>query len=211
MENNELNGAASTGGGSLLNRRDVLRGSGVLAAGMVGSAILSACSGGGKVVGSGSTSSPSAKTFQNLVVSEPSPPTSFDPAVSTANVGVFQEMYEGLLGLTPDESTVFPALASEMLRRVDDVTWQATLRDDRTFTNGKPIKPTDVKYSWDRIKSASLGSAYTEYLEFIQSVTVTGKINRKDFGLSWHGVTETGSLIVSDDVRIHVGLEFVKG
>ena len=38
----------------------------------------------------------------------------------------------------------------------------------------------------------------------------TTKINRKDFGLTWHGVTETGSLIVSDEVRVHVGLEFVK-
>src|SRR6202012_1712805 len=42
-------------------------------------------------------------------------------------------------------------------------------------------------------------------------IVVSGKINRKEFGLSWHGVTETGSLIVSDDVRLHVGLEFVKG
>jgi polyisoprenoid-binding protein YceI len=41
-------------------------------------------------------------------------------------------------------------------------------------------------------------------------ITASGKINRKDFGLVWHGVTETGSLIVSDEVRIHVGLEFVK-
>jgi polyisoprenoid-binding protein YceI len=41
-------------------------------------------------------------------------------------------------------------------------------------------------------------------------ITATGKINRKIFGLSWNGVTETGSLIVSDEVRIHVGLEFVK-
>ena len=41
-------------------------------------------------------------------------------------------------------------------------------------------------------------------------ITASGKINRKDFGLSWHGVTETGSLIVSDEVRVHVGLEFVK-
>lgn len=41
-------------------------------------------------------------------------------------------------------------------------------------------------------------------------ISVNGKINRKDFGLTWHGVTETGSLIVSDDVRIHINLEFVK-
>ena len=42
-------------------------------------------------------------------------------------------------------------------------------------------------------------------------ITITGKINRKDFGLTWSGATETGSLIVSEDVKIHVGLEFVKG
>ncbi len=41
-------------------------------------------------------------------------------------------------------------------------------------------------------------------------ITISGKINRKDFGLTWNGATETGSLIVSEDVRIHVGLEFVK-
>jgi len=41
-------------------------------------------------------------------------------------------------------------------------------------------------------------------------ISVNGKINRKEFGLSWHGVTETGSLVVSDDVRLHVNLEFVK-
>ena len=41
-------------------------------------------------------------------------------------------------------------------------------------------------------------------------ITITGKINRKDFGLTWSGATETGSLIVSEDVRLHVALEFVK-
>jgi polyisoprenoid-binding protein YceI len=41
-------------------------------------------------------------------------------------------------------------------------------------------------------------------------ITITGKINRKDFGLTWSGTTETGSLIVSEDVRLHVALEFVK-
>lgn len=42
-------------------------------------------------------------------------------------------------------------------------------------------------------------------------ITITGKINRKDFGLTWSGATETGSLIVSEDVKIHVALEFIKG
>lgn len=40
--------------------------------------------------------------------------------------------------------------------------------------------------------------------------TVSGKINRKEFGLVFHAVTETGSVVLSDEVRIHVGLEFIK-
>jgi polyisoprenoid-binding protein YceI len=41
-------------------------------------------------------------------------------------------------------------------------------------------------------------------------ITVSGKINRKEFGLQFHAVTETGGLVLGDEVRIHVGLEFIK-
>jgi len=41
-------------------------------------------------------------------------------------------------------------------------------------------------------------------------ITVSGKINRKEYGLQFHAVTETGSLVVGDEVRIHLGLEFIK-
>lgn len=40
--------------------------------------------------------------------------------------------------------------------------------------------------------------------------TVTGKISRKDFGLTWNAVTEAGSIVVSDDVRINVELQLIK-
>jgi len=40
--------------------------------------------------------------------------------------------------------------------------------------------------------------------------TITGKINRKDFGLQWNAVTETGGVVVGDDVRVHANLEFIK-
>jgi len=42
-------------------------------------------------------------------------------------------------------------------------------------------------------------------------ITVSGKINRKEFGVQFHAVTETGGLVLSDEVRIHVALEFIKG
>jgi len=40
--------------------------------------------------------------------------------------------------------------------------------------------------------------------------SVNGKINRKDFGLKWHAVTEAGGLVASDDVRIHCNIELIK-
>jgi polyisoprenoid-binding protein YceI len=41
--------------------------------------------------------------------------------------------------------------------------------------------------------------------------TVSGKINRKEFGLTWHMTTDAGGVVLGDDVKIHVALEFVKG
>ncbi|HEU4551849.1 MAG TPA: YceI family protein [Chitinophaga sp.] len=40
--------------------------------------------------------------------------------------------------------------------------------------------------------------------------TVSGKINRKDFGLNWSAVTEAGGVVVGDDVRINCEIELVK-
>lgn len=40
---------------------------------------------------------------------------------------------------------------------------------------------------------------------------VNGKINRKDFGLTWHMTTDAGGIVLGDDVRIHVALELIKG
>ena len=40
---------------------------------------------------------------------------------------------------------------------------------------------------------------------------VNGKVNRKDFGLSWSAVTEAGNLVVADDVKLHFNIEAIKG
>ncbi|MGZ3874788.1 MAG: YceI family protein [Mucilaginibacter sp.] len=39
---------------------------------------------------------------------------------------------------------------------------------------------------------------------------VTGKINRKDFGLTWDGVTEAGSIVVGEDIKLLINLQFAK-
>lgn len=39
---------------------------------------------------------------------------------------------------------------------------------------------------------------------------VTGKINRKDFGMTFNGLTEAGHIAVSDEVKIEINLEMHK-
>ncbi len=40
--------------------------------------------------------------------------------------------------------------------------------------------------------------------------TITGKINRKDFGLNWNAALEAGGVMVSEEVRIHCEIQLVK-
>lgn len=40
---------------------------------------------------------------------------------------------------------------------------------------------------------------------------ISGKINRKDFGLNWNAVTEAGGIVVSDEVKLHINAELAKG
>jgi polyisoprenoid-binding protein YceI len=40
--------------------------------------------------------------------------------------------------------------------------------------------------------------------------SVTGKISRSDFGMSFGAVTETGGLLLGDEVKITANVQFVK-
>ena len=40
--------------------------------------------------------------------------------------------------------------------------------------------------------------------------TLSGKINRKDFGLTWNAALETGGVMVSDEVRLSAEIQLVK-
>ncbi len=40
--------------------------------------------------------------------------------------------------------------------------------------------------------------------------SLSGKINRKDWGLNWNAALETGGVLVSDDVRLNAEVQFVR-
>lgn len=39
---------------------------------------------------------------------------------------------------------------------------------------------------------------------------ITGKINRKDYGLKWNALTEAGGAVVSDEVRLLINAQMIK-
>jgi polyisoprenoid-binding protein YceI len=54
------------------------------------------------------------------------------------------------------------------------------------------------------------GIATDPYGNVKAGFSLHGKINRKDFGLTWNAPTETGGLLVSEEVKIHAEIQLVK-
>ena len=54
------------------------------------------------------------------------------------------------------------------------------------------------------------GSAADFYGNTKAGFEVTGKINRKEFGLTWDGVTEAGSIVVGEDIKLFANVQFAK-
>ncbi|MNF11430.1 YceI-like domain protein [compost metagenome] len=41
-------------------------------------------------------------------------------------------------------------------------------------------------------------------------LSIEGKINRKDWGLNWNSALETGGVLVGEEVKLNIELQFVK-
>lgn len=54
------------------------------------------------------------------------------------------------------------------------------------------------------------GKAKDGYGNTKVGLEVTGKLNRKDFGLNWNAVIEGGGLTVSDEVKLIANLQFIQ-
>ncbi len=54
------------------------------------------------------------------------------------------------------------------------------------------------------------GVAVDPYGQTKAGFEVTGNINRKDFNLTWSAVTEAGSIVVADKVKLVIDLQFIK-
>ena len=77
----------------------------------------------------------------------------------------------------------------------------ATLQGNLTIRDiTKPVK-LNVEFG---------GIVVDPYGQTKAGFTVNGKISRKEFGLTWNAVTEAGSVVVSDEIKIHAEVQLIK-
>ena len=84
-----------------------------------------------------------------------------------------------------------------------------------TKTSGNEYKVTGNLTVKDVTKPVTLeaeygGSAVDFYGNHKAGFEVSGKINRKEFNLTWGAVTEAGSIVVGDDVKLLFNVQFAK-
>ncbi len=79
--------------------------------------------------------------------------------------------------------------------------------DEYTLTGDLTIRditnPVDLKVEYN-------GSTKDPWGQERMGFEVSGKINRKEYGLKWSAVTEAGGLVVADDVKLAMNIEMVK-
>lgn len=78
--------------------------------------------------------------------------------------------------------------------------------------NGKIAGNLEIKgVSKPVVLDAEFGGVINDPFGFVRAgFEISGKINRKDFGLSWSQTTEAGGLVVSDEVKLIANVEFTK-
>ena len=95
----------------------------------------------------------------------------------------------------------FPKLTfkSSTIKKIDDENYKLT--GDLTIREITKKVTLDVVYGGNIVDPWGFTRAGFE---------ITGKINRKEYDLKWHAITETGGFVVSDDVKLHLHIEMVK-
>jgi polyisoprenoid-binding protein YceI len=95
----------------------------------------------------------------------------------------------------------FPKLSfvsKSLSKKSDD---EYTLTGDLTIRDQTKTVALTVEYA---------GTVTDPYGQVKAGFEINGKINRKEFGLTWGAVTEAGGVVVSDEVKLHLNVQMIK-
>ena len=118
--------------------------------------------------------------------------------IDTNSIDTNQEQRDGHLK-SPDffDSAKFPKIVfnSSSFKKVNGNQYKLT----GTLTIKDVTKPIELEVEYG-------GSATDPYGNNKAGFEVTGKINRKDYGLSWSAITEAGAIVVADEIKININV-----
>lgn len=75
------------------------------------------------------------------------------------------------------------------------------LLGDLTLKNVSKLVKLNVEFG---------GTATDFYGNTKAGFEVSGKISRKEFGLTWEGITEAGAIVVGDEIKLQFNVQFAK-
>ena len=142
-----------------------------LSLGLASALLLSGCAGGFE---SSSDASSADGTGGKIVVALPTDPTSMDPVMTGSLVvlSVFFNTFDQLTKITADGS-LEPKLATEWTPSADMTSWDFTIREGVTFTNGEKLTADDVVFSFTKI----LDDPASENFGYLSSVAAVEKVD----------------------------------
>jgi polyisoprenoid-binding protein YceI len=127
---------------------------------------------------------------------------SIDFSLDVNSIDTNQEQRDGHLKSADFfDAEAFPKISFK------STSFKKTGGDEYALTGNLTIK--------DVTKSVTLnvehgGSAADFYGNTKTGFEISGKINRKEFGLTWDGITEAGSVVVGEDIKLIINVQFAK-
>ena len=88
-----------------------------------------------------------------------------------------------------------------------EMTFKSTSFDGNNLIGDLTIRDVTKEISLDVDFN---GVAVDPYGQTKAGFEIAGSLNRKDFNLTWSAVTEAGSIVVSDTIKLIVDLQFIK-
>ncbi len=146
-------------------------------------------------------------TFRNFEGGATTESDDFDNAeihfsLDVDSVDTNQEMRDAhLKGTDFFDADTYPKIAfkSTSFKKIDDDEY--TLTGDLTMKG--VTKPVTLKAEYG-------GTAKDAYGNQKLGFEVTGKVNRKEFGLTYNALTETGGLALGEDIKLSANIQLAK-
>ncbi len=160
-------------------RRGFLRLVGTIGAAAAIAGSVSACGGGGenpnkRTSGGGSAGAANPDGTITAGISYELGTNGYDPMTTTAALTIAANWHtmEGLTEIMPTpDRTVYPALGTGLPTKIDDTTYEVSLRDGAKFHDGTDVTTDDVVFSFERVLDPKNASLYATFIPFIDQVT----------------------------------------